>query len=105
MGFPKRIVNACVDSYALILSQRYRNDSSSSNSSSNSSRRRSQERCQNRAGGDWEYEETNCHETQSYHRTSSSSYPVVPTNNSTINDEFRPKKETDIRRVGDIVTF
>ena len=100
MGFSKTLMNACVDIYALILSQRYRNDSTSSESSSNDSYKRSRGSCHNRAGGDWEYEDTNRREIQSSRRTSSSSYPVVPTSNTSINDEFRPKKETEIRRVG-----
>jgi hypothetical protein len=73
--------------YALILSQRYRNDSTSSDSSNE------RESC--RAGGNWEYEEKYRPDTS--RGTSSSAYPVVPAQPP--NDEFRPKKEPDIKKV------
>ena len=74
--------------YALILSQRNRNDSSSDESEDS--------RRGYRAGGTWEYED---HHRQEVPRgTSSSSYPVVPTHPT--NDEFRPKKESEIKKVG-----
>jgi len=71
----------------LILPQRYRNDSTSSSSSN--------ERTSYRAGGNWEYEQK--YRNDSSRGTSSSSYPVVST--QPVNDEFRPKKETEIKRV------
>lgn len=75
--------------YALILSQRNRNDSSSSDGSSDNNRRGY------RAGGTWEYEDNYRQDTS--RGTSSSSYPVVPTQPA--NDEFRPKKESEIKKV------
>ena len=52
----------------------------------------------NRAGGDWEYEEYDRKYNTSYKSgTGSSSYPVVPSLPS--NDEFRPKKESEVKQV------
>ena len=76
--------------YALILSQRNRTDTSSSDGEDNHPRGY-------RAGGTWEYEEN--YRTDPPRGTSSSSYPVVPT--QPCNDEFRPKKETQIKKVFD----
>ena len=57
----------------------------------------------NRAGGDWEYEEDSRKFNTSYKGgTGSSSYPVVPSLPS--NDEFRPKKESDVKQVRHLIS-
>ena len=70
--------------YALILSERNRNDSSSSSGSD-----------YRRAGGKWEYDETSSPSEKI--ATSTSMYPVVPASGH--NNEFRPRIEKDIQKV------